>query len=194
MAHGHGLLGACRDYGFRDVGVFLDWASLYQNDPAHWKEWMADGAKFALSDEDLARSGSDGDDGARLVAERARYQSRTAEERAAFKRALEGTMDLWYPHAAITVVLLTELPPASYLPASFDTSRTYDSRGWTTFERCAQPPSSPRCTRHASLRAPPPTTLLLLNPIPLPPPLTACAGAAPSSPSGTTRPSPSGSS
>ena len=30
---GRGLLGACRDYGFSDMGVFLDWGSLHQKDP-----------------------------------------------------------------------------------------------------------------------------------------------------------------
>jgi len=35
----------------------------------------------------------------------------------------------------VTVVLLTQLPDE--LPAGFDRSRTYDTRGWTTFERCS---------------------------------------------------------
>ena len=45
----------------------------------------------------------------------------------------------------MTVVLLTQLPDE--LPAGFDRSRTYDTRGWTTFERCSAElgakPSSP---------------------------------------------------
>ena len=32
-------------------------------------------------------------------------------------------------------MLLTQLPDE--LPAGFDRSRTYDTRGWTTFERCS---------------------------------------------------------
>jgi hypothetical protein len=44
-------------------------------------------------------------------------------------------MDLWYAHSKTTVVLLTELPKK--LPDSFDPKRTYESRGWTTFERCS---------------------------------------------------------
>ena len=40
-------------------------------------------------------------------------------------------MDLWYGHAGITVVLLTKLPEGS------DKARSYESRGWTTFERCS---------------------------------------------------------
>ncbi|EOD30873.1 hypothetical protein EMIHUDRAFT_232274 [Emiliania huxleyi CCMP1516] len=102
---GRGLLGACRDYGFSDMGVFLDWSSGYQRDPA-------------------------------LFAERRAYEaSRSGEEKAAFGRMLENTMDLWYAHASVTVVLLTQLPDE--LPAGFDRSRTYDTRGWTTFERCS---------------------------------------------------------
>ncbi|EOD35054.1 hypothetical protein EMIHUDRAFT_110912 [Emiliania huxleyi CCMP1516] len=102
---GRGLLGACREYGFSDMGVFLDWSSGYQKDPA-------------------------------LFAERRAYEaSRSAAEKAAFDRMLDNTMDLWYAHASITVVLLTQLPDE--LPAGFDRSRTYDARGWTTFERCS---------------------------------------------------------
>ncbi|EOD41513.1 hypothetical protein EMIHUDRAFT_193834 [Emiliania huxleyi CCMP1516] len=102
---GRGLLGACREYGFSDMGVFLDWSSGYQKDPA-------------------------------LFAQRRAYEaSRSGEEKAAFGRMLENTMDLWYAHASITVVLLTQLPDE--LPAGFDRSRTYDTRGWTTFERCS---------------------------------------------------------
>ncbi|EOD22485.1 hypothetical protein EMIHUDRAFT_240249 [Emiliania huxleyi CCMP1516] len=102
---GRGLLGACREYGFSDMGVFLDWSSGYQKDPA-------------------------------LFAERRAYEaSRSGEQKAAFGRMLENTMDLWYAHASVTVVLLTQLPDE--LPAGFDRSRTYDTRGWTTFERCS---------------------------------------------------------
>ena len=50
-------------------------------------------------------------------------------------------MDLWYGHTATTVVLLTQLPDE--LPAGFDTTRTYESRGWTTFERCSAELSHP---------------------------------------------------
>ncbi|EOD32723.1 hypothetical protein EMIHUDRAFT_230519 [Emiliania huxleyi CCMP1516] len=57
---------------------------------------------------------------------------------------LENTMDLWYTHASVTVVLLTQLPDE--LPAGFDRSRTYDARGWTTFERCsAELGAKPAC-------------------------------------------------
>ena len=88
---------------------------------------MADQALYAESDGALSEQ---------QAADRRAYEaSRTAEQKAAFDRMLSNTMDLWYAHSAITVVLLTQLPDE--LPAGFDPSRTYDSRGWTTFERCS---------------------------------------------------------
>jgi len=182
-------------------GVFFDWGSGYQKDPALWRGWMADTALYAVSDAELRRGLGGGDPermaaermaaertaaerhsyealeegslyalseeslstmagGDRMVAERRAYEaslrrhrrrptpgpcpnedewstqaSRTVEEKAAFGRMLHHTMDLWYAHSAITVVLLTQLPDE--LPAGFDQSRTYDTRGWTTFERCS---------------------------------------------------------
>ena len=182
-------------------GVFFDWGSGYQKDPALWRGWMADTALYAMSDAELRRGLGGGDPermaaermaaertaaerhsyealeegslyalseeslstmagGDRMVAERRAYEaslrrhrrrptpgpcpnedewstqaSRTEEEKAAFGRMLHHTMDLWYAHSAITVVLLTQLPDE--LPAGFDQSRTYDTRGWTTFERCS---------------------------------------------------------
>ena len=166
---GRGLLGACRDYGFSDMGVFLDWGSGYQKDPALWRAWMSLPALYSMSDDELRRVDRERivderhshealaegamyamseetlhsmTDGERLVAERRAYeQSRTGEQKAAFGRMLHHTMDLWYAHAAVTVVLLTQLPDE--LPAGFDTTRTYESRGWTTFERCSAELSHP---------------------------------------------------
>jgi len=130
---GRGLLAACRAYGYADMGVFLDWGSLYQKDPKLWKAWMNDVRLLKQSDEELAASRTEGK---RLVAERAAYDnSRDELQKAAFGRGLKHTMDLWYGHSGTTVVLLTMLPHK--LPKGFDTSRTYDSRGWTTFERCS---------------------------------------------------------
>jgi hypothetical protein len=127
-----GLLGACQQYGFSDMGVFIDWASLYQKDPQKWQSWM-DGPDRWKSDQDLAVVAVDGP---KMVAERHAYnESRSSEETAAFRRALENTMDLWYGHGATTVILLTELPDE--LPIGFDVTRTYAARGWTTFEQCS---------------------------------------------------------
>ena len=130
---GRGLLGVCQDYGFSDMGVFLDWGSGYQKDPTLWRDWMEDKETFGLSDKDLEKTAVDG---AQMAVERRAYEaSRTPEQKDAFHRMLHNTMDLWYAHAAVTVVLLTQLPDE--LPAGFDKSRTYSRRGWTTYERCS---------------------------------------------------------
>ena len=76
---GRGLLGACRDYGFSDMvsclpglahrhslnssplpswlaqGVFLDWGSGHQKNPALWKVWMSLPALYSMSDDELQR-------------------------------------------------------------------------------------------------------------------------------------------
>ena len=143
---GRGLSGACREYGFSDMGVFLDWASLYQKDPALWHPWMTDATLMDMSDEQLLARGAWASpsatesfaalDSARMVIQRQAYESsRTDAQKAAFSRGLMHTMDLWYGHAGTTVVLLTDLPRE--LPPGFDATRTYESRGWTTFERCS---------------------------------------------------------
>jgi hypothetical protein len=115
-----GLLGMFQAYGFRDMGVFFDWASLFQKDHKLWTE-----AELIAEEERTEDQ--------RRAAERYR-DSRTQAQAQAVKFAL-GTLDLWYAHAKTTVVLLTELPKK--LPKSFDAIRTYDSRGWTTYERCS---------------------------------------------------------
>jgi len=116
-----GLLGVCQAYGFRDMGVFFDWASLFQKDPKLWTEAELTAEEKRTEDQ-------------RRAAERYR-DSRTEAQAQAAKFALDHTMDLWYAHAKTTVVLLTELPKK--LPESFDKKRTYESRGWTTYERCS---------------------------------------------------------
>ena len=103
---GRSLVSAFKAYGFREVGVFIDWASLCLKDPALWKQGM--------SGEDL------------LCYENSRHSS----EKVAFDRALQGTMDLWYGHVGTTVALLTEFPDGC------GGSRAYETRGWTSFERC----------------------------------------------------------
>ena len=115
-----GLLGVCQAYGFRDMGVFFDWASLFQKDHKKWTP-----AEFVAEEERTEDQRRD----AKLYRE-----SKTEAQAQAAKFAL-GTLDLWYAHAKTTVVLLTELPKK--LPKSFGAIRTYDSRGWTTYERCS---------------------------------------------------------
>lgn len=116
------------------VQVFIDWSCLYQKNPSLWKRWMVNSsAFFGMTDEELCQSSPDG---AAMVAERRAYQeSRSKAESAALGRVLEHAMDLFYSHTGITVVLLTVLPEK--LPEGFDASRTYSSRGWTSFERCS---------------------------------------------------------
>jgi hypothetical protein len=115
-----GLLGVCQAYGFRDMGVFFDWASLFQKDHKLWTPAELIAEEKRTEDQ-------------RRAAERYR-DSRTEAQAQAVKFAL-GTLDLWYAHSKTTVVLLTELPKK--LPKSFGAIRTYDSRGWTTYERCS---------------------------------------------------------
>ena len=43
MERGQGLLKLCRKYGFRDMGVFWDWASLFQKDPSLFEASEAGG-------------------------------------------------------------------------------------------------------------------------------------------------------
>ena len=125
---GRGLLGTCRDYGFSDMGVFLDWGSLHQKDPELFDsretpEAQPEAERAAFAAELKA--------GRRFYGGERYAQSRSEEEQQAFGRGLKQTMDLWYSHAGITVVLLTRLPEGH------GTARSYESRGWTTFERCS---------------------------------------------------------
>jgi hypothetical protein len=192
-----GLLGVCQAYGFRDVGVFFDWASLFQKDPELWTEaelvaeekrtedqrraaelYRESRRPYTRADdqylwahknepvEQLAKALGRGPRSCVARLKRLRDPStegceeefsdaKVSEERwraalAAWRRAKEerrkaiiegdkmfksalGTLDLWYAHSKTTVVLLTELP-ASYQNKEI---RSYDSRGWTTYERCS---------------------------------------------------------
>ena len=56
---------------------------------------MADRALYARGDDEIREAGGDG--GERMVSERRAYEeSRSREEKAAFDRMLNSTMDLWY--------------------------------------------------------------------------------------------------
>jgi hypothetical protein len=191
-----GLLGMFQAYGFRDMGVFFDWASLFQKDPELWtpallvpeekrtEDQRRDAELYRESrtpytraddqylwahrnepGEQLAKALGRGPnslgcgpkscearlkqlrdpstEGHRRLFKEALSDAKVSEEerRAAIIQGEEifnfalGTLDLWYAHAKTTVVLLTELPKK--LPKSFDAIRTYDRRGWTTYERCS---------------------------------------------------------
>mmetsp|Transcript_71275 Transcript_71275/g.214328 ORF Transcript_71275/g.214328 Transcript_71275/m.214328 type:complete len:250 (+) Transcript_71275:333-1082(+) len=105
---------------FPDFGVFWDWGAwpIYQKGPVLWHPCCG-GPTFVAPEQ---RSEAE-----RAVAE-AYESSRTPAEREAFKRALEGTMDVWYAHQMIVSVFVTTLPEGYE-------GRTYDERGWTIFER-----------------------------------------------------------
>ena len=90
-----GLLGVCQAYGFRDMGVFFDWASLFQKDPEEWTPAVL------VAEEKRTKDQQD--------AAKRYHDSRNPNEEKIFKFAM-GTLDLWYAHAKTTVVLLTELP------------------------------------------------------------------------------------
>lgn len=79
-------------YGFAEMGVFWDWCSLYQKNPALYED----------------RAAYD--------------TSRTADEAAAFGCALESTMDLWYAHQGTMVYLLSELPAGSTRSHGYEAS------------------------------------------------------------------------
>ena len=112
---------------YPDMGVFWDWCSIYQKDPKLFDE------------QETPQSKSDDERDAFIEDLRAkrkfyggeRYEnSRTPEQKAAFGRALSETMDVWYSHKKIVAVFVTKLPDGY-------AGRTYETRGWTSFERAS---------------------------------------------------------
>ncbi|CAK0901553.1 unnamed protein product [Prorocentrum cordatum] len=78
------------------MGVFWDWPSLLQGDPTKADEAKAAALRQGKSEKDAQEAADEA--------------KRTPAEKAAFKHALEDTMDLWYAHQATTVLLLTQHP------------------------------------------------------------------------------------
>ena len=107
--------------GFREMGLFWDWASIYQMDPTLWRPFITgpDAKKEAEQTEEEREQTN------------AYWNSRTAEEQAAFRYALHNTMDLWYAHQGTIVYMLTKLPEGSTRKVG------YSDSGWTTYERCS---------------------------------------------------------
>ena len=106
-------------YGFKDMGVFWDWLSLFQGNRAN-----AEAAKEAALNEGKSEE----------EAKQAKWAAfRTKTEKAAFDHALHKTMDLWYAHQGTTVFLLTQHPRER------DSAREkgYEESGWPTYERCS---------------------------------------------------------
>ena len=113
--------------GFTEMGIFWDWAALYQKDPALFDSTKTPEAKPEGPERDAFLED--------LKEKRAFYgveayeQSRTPDQKEAFGRALHNTMDLWYAHQGTTVYLLTQLPTGTRRKLG------YDDSGWTTYER-----------------------------------------------------------
>jgi len=106
--------------------VFLDWCAIYQKDPELFDERETPEAKPAGAEraafvEALAA-------GTSFYGGKEYEESRTPEQKAAFRRALHETMDVWYAHQMIVALFVTQLPHGY-------TGRTYEGRGWTFFER-----------------------------------------------------------
>lgn len=106
-----------RQNGFEEMGVFWDWLSLFQKNPALWAPCVLQ-ADAELNSAD------------RKICDQY-HASRTEAESKTMHYALSKTMDLWYAHQGTTVYLLSVLPPGSTRTV------TYDQSGWTTFERCS---------------------------------------------------------
>ena len=103
--------------GFSEMGVFWDWASIYQMDPTLWRPFITGPeAKEEAEQTEEEREQTN-----------AYWDSRTAEEQAAFRFALHNTMDLWYAHQGTTVYMLTKLPEGSTRKIG------YSDSGWTTY-------------------------------------------------------------
>ena len=113
--------------GFTEMGVFWDWAALYQKDPEYFQETETPEAKPEGPEreaflEDLKERRA-------FYGGKAYEESRTLKEKEAFGHALHNTMDLWYAHQGTTVYLLTQLPEGTQRKLG------YDDSGWTTYER-----------------------------------------------------------
>ena len=86
---GRGLLGACRDYGFSDMGVFLDWGSLHQKDP---ELFDSSETPEAQPEAERAAFAADLKAGRRFYGGERYEQSRSEEDKQAFGRGLKQTI------------------------------------------------------------------------------------------------------
>ena len=97
-----------------EVGVFWDWASLYQKDPALFDEAETPAAKPMV---EIPFYGGE-----------AYEKRRSPEQIKAFRNALHN-MDLWYSHEWTTVWTLRKLPEGCTTRKA-----SYEDSGWTTYE------------------------------------------------------------
>ena len=120
---------------FSDMGVFLDWGSLHQKDPALFDASETPEGKPEEEREAFRTALRE----KRAVYGGAAYEaSRSTEEYAAFHRALKETMDVWWAHALSPqghppCARLTLRPPVrltvgAYLPPSLTQVRAPDDR------------------------------------------------------------------
>jgi hypothetical protein len=113
-------------YARRPHARVSDWASMCQKDP---ELFDANETPEAQLDSERAAFLEDLKAGRKFYGGERYELSRSHEQKAAFRRALHESMDLWYGHACITVVLLT------LLPEGVDVKRNYESRGWVATPR-----------------------------------------------------------
>ena len=98
---------------FSDMGVFWDWGSIHQKDPALFDRKETPEAKRKAKRAAFV---------AELAAGRKAYggsayeASRSDAEKAAFKRALHDTMDVWYAHQMIVRERRPPAPRAALSP------------------------------------------------------------------------------
>ena len=89
--------------GFTEMGVFWDWAAIHQKDPALFDPSETPEAKPEGPERDAFVA--DLQAGRSFYGGAAYENSRSEEEKAAFRYALHETMDLWYAHQGTTVYI-----------------------------------------------------------------------------------------
>ena len=117
--------------GFSEMGVFWDWASIYQKDPTLFDESETPNAKPEGPERDAFIAGLKAEPSTNFYGGEAYDKSRTPDEIEGFRYALHQTMDLWYAHQGTAVYMLTQLPDGSARKVG------YADSGWTTYERCS---------------------------------------------------------
>ena len=110
---------------FPDMAVFIDWGSIHQKDPLLFDPKETPDA--LPEGEERTAFVAELEAGTRFDGGEAYEKSRSEAEYEAFKRALHGTMDVWYSHSMVVTVFVTKLP--EWYTAS-DWARLYDHRGW----------------------------------------------------------------
>merc|ERR1712110_45695 len=92
---------------FSEMAVFWDWTAIHQKDPALFDETETPDAKPEAEREAFLE---DLKAGRRFFGGDKYENSRSPQEKEAFRYALHKTMDLWYALQGTTVYMLTQLP------------------------------------------------------------------------------------